>query len=132
GRDNPKDEGSIGRSSDERSDLPDPQIRQGQTELHGRGEGGFIPGDVPKEEPNETPTRGRRDSQELYRDGETKDDGELWVDREIKGRGSDEVGRTDGESQSSAEGTSNEGVRLQLDEEISKDRDQEVDDKSTS
>ena len=132
GRDNPEDEGSIGRSSDERTDLPDSQIRQGQIELHGRGEGGFIPRDVPRQEPNETPTRGRRDSQELYRDGETEDDGELWTDREIKGRGSDEVGRADGESQSSAEGTSNEGVRLQLDEEISKDRDQEVDDESTS
>lgn len=132
GRDNLEDEGSIGRSSDERSDLPDPQIRQGQTELHGRGEGGFIPGDVPRQEPNETPTRSRRGSQELYRDGETEDDGELWTDGETKGRESDEVGRTDGESQSSAEGTSNEGVRLQLDEEISKDRDQEVDNESTS
>lgn len=132
GRDNLEDEGSVGRSSDERSDLPDPQVRQGQTELHGRGEGGFIPRDVPRQEPNETPTRSRRDSQELYRDGETEDDGELWTDRETKGRGSDEVGRTDGESQSSAEGTSNEGVRLQLDEEISKDRDQEVDNESTS
>ena len=132
GRDNLEDEGSVGRSSDERSDLPDPQVRQGQTELHGRGEGGFIPGNVPRQEPNETPTRSRRDSQELYRDGETEDDGELWTDRETKGRGSDEVGRADGESQSSAEGTSNEGVRLQLDEEISKDRDQEVDNESTS
>ena len=132
GRDNLEDEGSVGRSSDERSDLPDPQVRQGQTELHGRGEGGFIPGDVPRQEPNETPNRSRRDSQELYRDGETEDDGELWTDRETKGRGSDEVGRADGESQSSAEGTSNEGVRLQLDEEISKDRDQEVDNESTS
>lgn len=132
GRDNLEDEGSVGRSSDERSDLPDPQVRQGQTELHGRGEGGFIPGDVPRQEPNETPTRSRRDSQELYRDGETEDDGELWTDRETKGRGSDEVGRADGESQSPAEGTSNEGVRLQLDEEIIKDRDQEVDNESTS
>lgn len=132
GRDNLEDEGSVGRSSDERSDLPDPQVRQGQTELHGRGEGGFIPGNVPRQEPNETPTRSRRDSQELYRDGETEDDGEFWTDRETKGRGSNEVGRADGESQSSAEGTSNEGVRLQLDEEISKDRDQEVDNESTS
>ena len=132
GRDNLEDEGSIGRSSDERSDLPDPQVRQGQTELHGRGEGGFIPGDVPRQEPNETPTRSRRDSQELYRDGETEDDGELWTDRETKGRGPDEVGRVDGESKSSAERTSNEGVRLQLDEEISKDGDQEVDNESTS
>ena len=132
GRDNLEDEGSIGRSSDERSDLPDPQVRQGQTELHGRGEGGFIPGNVPRQEPNETPTRGRRDSQELYRDGETEDDGELWTDRETKGRGPDEVGRVDGESKSSAERTSNEGVRLQLDEEISKDGDQEVDNESTS
>src|SRR5699024_12465389 len=87
GRDNPEDEGSIGRSSDERSDLPDPQIRQGQTELHGRGEGGLIPGDVPREEPNETPTRGRRDSQEPYRDGETEDDEGLGTEKEIKGRG---------------------------------------------
>ena len=132
GRDNLEDEGSVGRSSDERSDLPDPQVRQGQTELHSRGEGGFIPGDVPRQEPNETPTRGRRDSQELYRDGETEDDGELWTDRETKGRGPDEVGRVDGESKSSAERTSNEGVRLQLDEEISKDGDQEVDNESTS
>ena len=132
GRDNLEDEGSVGRSSDERSDLPDPQVRQGQTELHGRGEGGFIPGNVPRQEPNETPTRSRRDSQELYRDGETEDDGELWTDRETKGRGPDEVGRVDGESKSSAERTSNEGVRLQLDEEISKDGDQEVDNESTS
>ena len=132
GRDNLEDEGSIGRSSDERSDLPDPQVRQGQTELHSRGEGGIISGDVPRQEPNESLARGRRDSQEIYRDGETEDDGELWTDRETKGRGPDEVGRVDGESKSSAEGTSNEGVRLQLDEEISKDGDQEVDNESTS
>ena len=132
GRDNLEDEGSIGRSSDERSDLPDPQVRQGQTELHSRGEGGIISGDVPRQEPNESLARGRRDSQEIYRDGETEDDGELWTDRETKGRGPDEVGRVDGESKSSAERTSNEGVRLQLDEEISKDGDQEVDNESTS
>lgn len=132
GRDNLEDEGSSERNFDERSDLPNSQIRQGKTELHSGGEGGFIPGDVSRGDSDETPTRSRRDSQELYRDGEAEDDGELWIDREIKGRGSDEVGRTDGESQLSAEGTSNEGVRLQLDEEISKDRDQEVDDESTS
>src|SRR5699024_8269174 len=132
GRDNLEDEGSIVSSSDERSDLPDPQVRQGQTELQSRGEGGIISGDVPRQEANESLARGRRDSQEIYRDGETEDDGELWTDRETKGRGPDEVGRVDGESKSSAERTSNEGVRLQLDEEISKDGDQEVDNESTS
>ena len=132
GRDNLEDEGSIRGSSDERPDLPNSQIRQGQTELLARGEGGFISRDVSRQEPDETFTGNRRDSQELYGDGETKDDGKLWTDREVKGRGSDEVGRADGESQSSVEGTSNEGVHLQLDEEISKDRDQEVEDESTS
>ena len=132
GRDNLEDEGSFRGSSDERPDLPNSQIRQGQTELFSRGEGGFISRDVSGQEPNETLTRGRRDSQELYRDGETKDDGELWSDREVKGRGSDEVGRTHGEPKPPTDGDGHEGVHLQLDEEASKDKDQEVEDESTS
>lgn len=132
GRDNLEDEGSGRESPNEGSDIPDSQVRSGETELHGRGEGELTSGDVPREKSYETPTGSRGDSQELYGDGETKDDGKLWTDRKTEGRGSDEVGRTHGKSQPSAEGDGNEGVRLQLDEEISKDKDQEVDNESAS
>ncbi len=132
GRDNLEDEGSNRESSNEGSDTPDSQIRPGETELHGRGEREIIPRDVPGEKSYEASSRSGRDSQKVHRDGETEDDGKLWADRGTEGRRLDEVDRSYGELESRVEGDGNEGVRLQLDEEISIDEDQGVDDESAS
>lgn len=132
GRDNLEDERSGREISNEGSDTPDSQIRPSETKLHGRGEREFIPGDVPGEKPYEASSRSGRDSQGIHRDGETEDDGKLWADRETEGRRLDEVDRSYGEPESRIEGDGNEGVRLQLDEEISIDEDQGVDDESAS
>jgi len=132
GRDNLEDERSGRESSNEGSDTPDSQIRPSETKLHGRGERELIPGDVLGEKPYEASSRSGRDSQGIHRDGETEDDGKLWADRETEGRRLDEVDRSYGEPESRIEGDGNEGVRLQLDEEISIDEDQGVDDESAS
>lgn len=132
GRDNLEDEGSNRESSNEGSDTPDSQIRPGETELHGRGEREIIPRDVPGEKSYEASSRSGRDSQEVHGDGEIEDDGKLWADRGTEGRRLDEVDRSYGELESRVEGDGNEGVRLQLDEEISIDEDQGVDDESAS
>lgn len=132
GRDNLEDEGSDRESSDEGPDTSDSQIRQSETELHGRGEREIISGDILGEKSYETPYGSGRGSEEVHRDGKTEDDGKLWTDRRAEGRRLDEVDRSYGEPESRAEGDGNEGVRLHLDEEISIERDQGVDDESAS
>ncbi len=124
GRDNSKNDGDNSERVREGQDDGEPQIRQSQTEIYGRGEERRDAKDVYGEEPSKSSSRFGERVQEIHRDRATKDD-EILEDR--AGNGLDKESGIQGEPKTELRGNGDERVHLQLD-----DTTEEVEEKSTS
>ena len=132
GRDNGENGGTYGTGNSERQFDDEPQIRYGETEVHGGGETGRTSGNVSEREPLDTSSGSGERSETLHGNGKTEDDEIYGGNRRTESERPDEMGRADGKSETHSYGNGDEGVRLHLEDEVNMNDEEEVEKESAS